>query len=140
MKKILMILLIGLAIIACKDEPPADEQPQDWTNETIDGISGLKISTVIGTQLTQTQMNTIKGKLKTAIEAILDSNTVAKLNLEDSLTVGLLVELETTTEYTQYKKVGNGLRLNVNHALTALNETTFANAINSIYGDAQAQQ
>ena len=111
------------------------EQPQDWTNETIDGISGLKISTISGTQLTPTQMVTVKSKISAAITAVQGGDDITTgAFLEDALTAGLLVELETTTEYTQYKKVGNGLRLNVNHALTALNEATFGSAVNAIYG------
>ena len=146
MKKTIALSLIAftlaLSLFACKDEPPADEQPQDWTDVTIDGISGLKISTVSGTQLTPTQMNTIKGKISAAITAVRGDATISAL-LDGVLgsVNGLVIRLETTTEYSQYKRVDSTTVLfNANHALTALNGTSFGNAINAIYGIGATQQ
>ena len=98
-------------------------------------IDNLKISTVSGTQLTPTQMDTIKSKLKTAIRAVLAGNdNSAKGDLESLLRGGIEVELETTNEYSQYKYVGiSVIRLNTNYALNTLNEKTFGTAIKEIY-------
>ena len=132
--------IIGFSMAGCNSDPTL-EQPRDWTNETIDGISGLKISTVSGTQLTPTQMNTIKGKLKTAIEGVQGgSDETAKAFLGVALSQQLVVELETTNTYNQYNSAGNKIRLNVNHALNALNTTSFASAIKAMYGDGPVQQ
>jgi hypothetical protein len=117
------------------------ETPQGWTDETIAGIDGLKISTASGTQLTPTQMTTIKGRLKTAIEAIQGGDDAyAKYYLNEIFNTqyGLNIVLETTTEYNQYKAYGayGRLGLNINYALNTLNATTFGTAIKAMWGDA----
>jgi hypothetical protein len=143
---VLTIALLSFIVLSCDDEeeddPPVVEQPQDWTDVTIDGISGLKISTVSGTQLTQTQMNTIKSNISAAITAVRGDATISAL-LDGVLgsANGLVIRLETTTEYSQYKRVDSTTVLfNANHALTALNGTSFGNAINAIYGIGAPQQ
>jgi len=141
---IVAILALSFIVLSCdeeEDDPPVVEQPQDWTDVTIDGISGLKISTVSGTQLTPTQMNTVKSKLKTAIEGVQGgSDTTAQAFLGVALGQQLVVELETTNTYNQYNSAGNKIRLNVNHALNTLNATSFASAIKAMYGDGPVQQ
>jgi hypothetical protein len=148
--KVTLLLALTFAlsfiVLSCDDEeeddPPVVEQPQDWTNETIDGISGLKISTVSGTQLTPTQMATVKSKISAAITAVRGDATISAL-LDGVLgsVNGLVIRLETTTEYSQYKRVDSTTVLfNVNHALTNLNGTTFGNAINAIYSIGPTQQ
>jgi hypothetical protein len=149
MKKILTVtLLIAVFVLSCDNDTGSSggggtpsstpETPKAWTDETIAGITGLKISTMSGTQLTPTQMNTIKSKLKTAIEAVRDGDDMKpRLNLIDLLDVGLLVELETTTEYNQYYVSGGRFRLNANHAINTLDGVSFGAAVNGFCGIGQ---
>jgi hypothetical protein len=118
MKKTILLALtiaLALALIACKDEPPAEE-PKPQSNEiTIVTELGSFTATVKG-EFTDTQWNGVPTTIETAF-----NNAANDPLTEDAIinafggTGGVVIMVEKTTEYQIYKTVaGNKKTLFVN--------------------------
>ena len=146
MKKIFMILLIGLAIFACKDEPPADESKDQSQTITF----GANLSTNVTGHMTNSQWDNVIVKLTTALNAAAngegDQPNIGP-NTANVFDVGVRanIDLLKTTEYSYYKidEPARKILLNSDYVIGATQAdltVKVALAINAGCGVGSAQQ
>ena len=141
MKKLLIILIIVLAVFACKDEPKDDPKDQFKTI-----TFGANLSTNVTGHMTNAQWDNVIGKLTTALNAAAnDGGNLGTYCAGMFGAAGVSIDLVKTQEYSYYKTDLTALKIFLNSdyvigATQADLSAKIAAAINGGYGVGNVQQ
>jgi hypothetical protein len=106
------IIVLVFGFVACDDKTGETEQPQDWSETTIN-LFGGRTATIEGKGLTKTEWDNarseIAGKINSAYNVI-DHSQEIKIAVEELFDAGVTIIVEKTPSgYTNYKTSGRTL-------------------------------
>jgi len=137
MRKILLILIIGLAFFGCNDKDDYPEQPEyRETTITLNFGSNAYTIKVSGTLLAS-EWNGIPSKVESMLETTYPANptTMDDLDVQDAMDAVFArtstnVIVEKTEAYPHYKIIGDGITLHLRYsALNSISTVIIGEAV-----------
>jgi hypothetical protein len=137
MRKIFLILIIGLAFFGCKDK---DDDPQaEYREATITLNFGSNAYTIkVSGTLLASEWNGVPSKVESLLEnAYPIGTTIDDADIQDALNTvfartGANVIVENTTAYSNYKIIGDGITLFLRYSvLNSISTNTIVDAVNN---------
>ena len=112
-KFILITLLCALVVFACddKEEPTADDPKTQST--TITGLFDNDSSATVTGYFTNAEWDGVPGKIKTALDILFTAPAVQAM-FRSWLNKDITIIVEKTSEYTNYKTIGDGKTMHLN--------------------------